>query len=143
MLWESVGEALVDIRTHKLRSFLSVLGVTIGVGSVIVMVSMIEGARNRVVREFELIGSNLIFVVYERSKAQEEGKEQEHFVAFRDEDISLIREHCPLVAHISPRDKFVYVPLPVAQQYLTGNRYIHAFLAKAVSPEKIEQAADG
>lgn len=238
MLWESIREALINIRTHKLRSFLSVLGVTIGVGSVIVMISIIEGARHRVVREFEQIGSNLIFVVYDRSKAQEEGKQQEYFVAFRPDDVNLIRRHCPSVSHVSPevrlpakayrmgeekniqlvgitheansvinfdlargrlltesdvlqwrrvciigwkvaeklfpnedplgkeirvqrlrltvigvltkmgrvlgeqRDDFVYVPLPVAQQYLMGNRYIFAILAKAESPEKIEQAAD-
>ncbi|MFN3420186.1 MAG: ABC transporter permease [Armatimonadota bacterium] len=86
MLWESIREALINIRTHKLRSFLSVLGVTIGVGSEIVMISIIEGARHRVVREFEQIGSNLIFVVYDRNKAQEEGKQQEYFVAFRSLD---------------------------------------------------------
>ncbi|MGQ9463016.1 MAG: ABC transporter permease [Candidatus Fervidibacter sp.] len=238
MLWESIREALMNIRSNKLRSFLSVLGVMIGVGSVIVMVSIIEGARHRVVREFELIGSNLIFVVYDRSKAQEESKRQEHFVAFRQEDVDVIRRRCPSVAFISPevrlpakayrmgeektiqlvgityeansvlnfdlargrlfsendvlqwrrvciigwkvaeklfpgedplgkeirihrlrlivigvltkmgrvlgeqRDDFVYVPLPVVQQYLTGNRYIHAILAKAESPEKIERAAD-
>ena len=94
MLWESIREALMNIRSHKLRSFLSVLGVTIGVGSVIVMVSIIEGARHRVVREFEQIGSNLIFVVYDRSKAQEEGKRQEYFVAFKFDDEAAIKRYC-------------------------------------------------
>lgn len=40
------------------------------------------------------------------------------------------------------RDDFVYAPLPVVQQYIIGNRNLAGILAKATSPEKIEQAAD-
>ena len=56
--------ALASLRANKLRSFLTMLGIIIGVGSVIVMVSLVEGARFQVIKEFEELGSNLIFAVY-------------------------------------------------------------------------------
>jgi hypothetical protein len=63
---------------------------TIGVGSVIVMMSIVEGTRHRGVREYEQIGLNLIFVIHDRSKAQGEGKQQEYFVAFKLDDLTTL-----------------------------------------------------
>jgi putative ABC transport system permease protein len=50
------------LRGHRLRSGLSVLGVTIGVASVIVLTSLGEGARIYVTGEFADMGTNLIMV---------------------------------------------------------------------------------
>ena len=47
---------------NKLRSFLTVLGVVIGVAAVIAMVSIGEGAKARVAKSFEQIGTNLLIV---------------------------------------------------------------------------------
>lgn len=51
------------LRGHRLRSGLSLLGVAIGVGSVILLTSLGEGARLYVTGEFASLGSNLIIVV--------------------------------------------------------------------------------
>jgi len=48
---------------NKLRSLLTMLGVTIGVAAVIAMVAIGEGARRRVEMTFEAMGSNLLIVV--------------------------------------------------------------------------------
>jgi putative ABC transport system permease protein len=48
---------------HRLRSGLSLLGVAIGVGSVILLTSLGEGARIFVTGEFASLGSNLIIVI--------------------------------------------------------------------------------
>ena len=42
-VWEGVGLALTQIRTEKLKSFFSLLGVIIGVMFLIVVVSVVEG----------------------------------------------------------------------------------------------------
>jgi ABC-type lipoprotein release transport system permease subunit len=47
---ESLWVALDTLRTHKLRSFLTMLGVIFGVMAVVVMVALIEGARASVMR---------------------------------------------------------------------------------------------
>jgi len=54
------GRALLR---NKLRSFLTALGVVIGVAAVIAMVSIGEGAKRRVERAFEAMGINLLIVV--------------------------------------------------------------------------------
>src|SRR6185503_18890536 len=47
---------------HRLRSILALLGVSIGVASVIVLTSLGEGARRYVVNEFAELGTNLLVV---------------------------------------------------------------------------------
>ena len=73
---ESLWVAIDTLRTHKLRSFLTMLGVIIGVMAVVVMVALIEGARASVVQEFEKLGSDVILVTFdpsERIRREERG----------------------------------------------------------------------
>jgi putative ABC transport system permease protein len=50
------------ITTNKVRSGLTILGIVIGIGSVIAMVAIGKGAQNSVEESIESIGSNLIMV---------------------------------------------------------------------------------
>lgn len=59
---ETILLALDSLRRNKLRSFLTVLGVVIGVATVIGMSSIISGLNNNVSAQIEELGSNLIFV---------------------------------------------------------------------------------
>ncbi len=54
------GRALLR---NKTRSFLTALGVVIGVGAVIAMVAIGEGAKRRVEQTFEAMGTNLLIVL--------------------------------------------------------------------------------
>ncbi|MCL6534956.1 MAG: ABC transporter permease [Armatimonadetes bacterium] len=65
---ESLWVAIDTLRTHKLRSFLTMLGVIFGVMAVVVMVALIEGARASVVQEFEKLGSDVILVTFDPSE---------------------------------------------------------------------------
>ncbi|MCJ7797895.1 MAG: ABC transporter permease, partial [Thermoleophilia bacterium] len=60
--FQSLRIALSCLAANKLRSVLTMLGVLIGVASVIVMVSIVEGARAQVVKEFEQMGSRLVII---------------------------------------------------------------------------------
>src|SRR5262245_65845028 len=51
------------IRGHRLRTFLSLLGVSIGVASVILLTSLGEGARLYITGEFASLGSNLLIII--------------------------------------------------------------------------------
>jgi putative ABC transport system permease protein len=51
------------LRGHRLRTFLSLLGVAIGVASVILLTSLGEGARLYVTGEFASLGSNLLIII--------------------------------------------------------------------------------
>jgi putative ABC transport system permease protein len=54
--------ALSSVRAHKLRSFLSTLGIAIGVGSVVLLTSIGEGTRQFMVDQFTQFGTNLIAI---------------------------------------------------------------------------------
>ncbi len=61
-LRDLVGYSGNALRGHRLRSGLSLLGVAIGVGSVILLTSLGEGARIYVVGEFVSMGNNLLLI---------------------------------------------------------------------------------
>ena len=55
-------EAFENIGANKLRSFLTVLGIVIGVGAVIAMLSIGRGAEASITSRIEAIGTNLVYV---------------------------------------------------------------------------------
>ncbi len=59
---EIIGVALGAIRANKLRSFLTALGIVIGVGAVITMVSLGNGAQKAVQEQIESLGTNLLSI---------------------------------------------------------------------------------
>ena len=60
--FESLGLALSSIKAHKLRSFLTLLGIIFGVATVIVVVSLIEGFNRYVDEKIADLGSNAFIV---------------------------------------------------------------------------------
>lgn len=62
LLWDTLLIALREIRRHILRSFLTVLGIVIGVASVITMVTLGNGATVQVTQQIKSMGSNLLMV---------------------------------------------------------------------------------
>ncbi len=63
MIFLIVKIALDSILIHKLRSFLTVLGIIIGVSSVIIMVAIGNGAKLEIEKQISSIGSNLIIIL--------------------------------------------------------------------------------
>jgi putative ABC transport system permease protein len=55
--------ALETLRTHKLRSFLTLLGVILSVSTLIVVVSMVQGANKYVAEKVANFGSNVFLVM--------------------------------------------------------------------------------
>lgn len=63
MIWETIKIALREIRRNAMRSSLTILGIVIGVASVIIMVTLGGGATAQVTNEISSLGSNLIQVM--------------------------------------------------------------------------------
>ena len=59
---DAVSAALRSLRANFMRSVLTALGIIIGVGAVIIMVSIGSGARQSVDKLIESVGANLIIV---------------------------------------------------------------------------------
>jgi len=62
MLWNTLLLSLREIRRNLLRSFLTILGVVIGVAAVITMVTLGHGATAAVAEQISSLGSNLLMV---------------------------------------------------------------------------------
>jgi putative ABC transport system permease protein len=62
MIWETVRLALLSIRRNVLRSFLTLLGIVIGVAAVIAMITIGSGTTEKVRADISKLGSNLLVV---------------------------------------------------------------------------------
>jgi putative ABC transport system permease protein len=61
-LWESVRIALTSLRANKLRTILTMLGIIIGVASVVALMAIGNGAQAAITSQITNIGSNLLTV---------------------------------------------------------------------------------
>jgi putative ABC transport system permease protein len=107
-LKEAILMALESIRANKFRAFLTILGVLIGVGAVIAMVSLIEGLNAAVAADIESLGSNVIFVskYAPNTDYHELTDEQRRRKPITIDDADVIRERCPDVAGVSPQNYY-------------------------------------
>ena len=62
LIWDLFKMAIRSLVTHKLRSFLTALGIIIGVASVISMISIGEGARRQTLNTISKFGTNIITI---------------------------------------------------------------------------------
>jgi putative ABC transport system permease protein len=60
--FDPFATAFSGVITHKLRSFLTMLGIVIGVGAVITLMSVGKGAEQQILSNIESLGSNLISI---------------------------------------------------------------------------------
>ena len=96
-----------SLLAHKLRTLLTMLGMIFGVGAVVAMLSITEGARQEMVRYIDLLGINNIVV--EANEAQDQGtlidvREVSPGLTFRDS--RAIAANTPNIAYISERKTF-------------------------------------
>jgi putative ABC transport system permease protein len=100
----SVGIALRGIVANKLRSFLTTLGIAIGVGSVIVLVAVGSGSAVASRRSLEALGSNLLSVRTGGFGFGSRGGTQSHSYSITDSDVAALQNtgNAPDVAEVVP-----------------------------------------
>ena len=99
MLLEAIKLALQSIRRNALRSFLTVLGIVIGVGAVIAMVTIGNGTTVKVSADLAKLGSNLLFVSpgqFGPGRASSDAK------AFNARDVEAMRSQLGSVRAVAP-----------------------------------------
>lgn len=62
MFWNALLLAMREIRRNVMRSFLTILGIVIGVAAVIIMVTLGGGATLQVTQQIASLGSNLLMI---------------------------------------------------------------------------------
>ena len=101
-LLESVAVALEALRTHKLRSFLTMLGVIIGVAAVIALVSVGQTARSSVAGEFTSLGPDLLWVLPGKAKEDSPFPTEEARLTLTASDALAIRREAASVTDVAP-----------------------------------------
>jgi len=104
MFLETLLLALREIRRNVLRSVLTVLGVVIGVAAVITMVTIGNGATERVTSDIASLGSNLLMV---RSGQRARGGARSGAEPLRMDDLAAIRAEVPGLAGVAPTASMV------------------------------------
>jgi len=100
-LTSAVGLALSTVREHKMRSFLTVLGVIIGTGTIIGVGSIIAGLDGAITNVLRSFGTNTA-VVFKFPFLSAVTDEEVRRKSLTYEDAVAIAERCPAVAHVSP-----------------------------------------
>ena len=101
-LLESFRVALEAVLANKGRSFLTMLGVTVGVAAVILLVSFGEGLRSDVGSELRGLGSNLIILHAGKEETRGGGgpgqRRMKPSKPIQLTDLRILKEHCPAIA---------------------------------------------
>jgi putative ABC transport system permease protein len=128
---ESLRSALASIRAHRLRSFLTSLGIVIGVASVITVVSLIQGLSKNVSDQFSGLGGNGL-TIKPRFEFKDAMRGKINYLRF--EDVEQLRLHLDEVSELSP----VFSP-GISEVRFTGTSAIAQVFATSASYQDVNQ----
>ncbi len=98
---ETVGMALSTLRSNRLRSLLTMLGIVIGNASVITLVGVGKGAQNLAEGQLSNLGANVLFVVPGNNDTRRQGIDFPKTLVL--EDANAIAEQVPSVKRVAPQ----------------------------------------
>jgi putative ABC transport system permease protein len=99
LLIESMRSALASIRAHRLRSFLTSLGIIIGVASVITVISLIQGLSKSVSDQFSGLGGNGL-TIQPHNEFKDVMRGKVNYLRF--EDVEQVRLRVDDISELSP-----------------------------------------
>jgi len=100
---ESALMAFDTVRANKLRAALTILGVSVGVVTVIFMASIIQGLNKAFADQIESLGSNTIFISkFQPSFGKPPGPDEIHRKDLTMDDAEALRREAPSIAGVSP-----------------------------------------
>jgi putative ABC transport system permease protein len=104
-LFEGLSVGISAIRMNKMRSLLTMLGIIIGVASVLAMISIGDGAKEIVLRDAQKLGGANQFTIYQnrykRVGSQWVRVRSNEYMKY--EDVLAIEAECPSVIAVTPR----------------------------------------
>jgi putative ABC transport system permease protein len=121
LIREALMQAFHSLRMNKLRSFLTILGIVIGVTTVIGMVSIIQGLNGAMITQLQSMGPHLI--QFQKEEPVHFGRPSQE-VRMRKplyyEDALAIRQLCPAIKAVSPEAYNFDVTLKYRNEETTG-----------------------
>ena len=118
MLWNTIWLALRSIRRNLLRSFLTILGIVIGVSAVITMVTLGRGATQAVQAQIASLGTNLLQI--RPGQRMGPGGGGSGAPAFREADLDAIATQIAGVAAVAPEARSSVTVVAGARNWSTS-----------------------
>lgn len=94
--------AIAAMVSHKLRSFLTMLGIIIGVAAVIALVAVGQGAQAQIINQFQSLGSNLLVVTTAQNFSFSRQGVRENARQLDNGDVDAIRGLATSVKYVAP-----------------------------------------
>jgi putative ABC transport system permease protein len=105
ILWNSFKMALGELRNNKLRTFLSLFGITIGIFCIIGVLATVDSLEQQVQNDIKTLGTNTIYVDKWQYGENEGGNypwwKYINRPAPRNEDVDLLRQKSFLAQHVA------------------------------------------
>ena len=118
---EITRQTLATFRTHKMRVFLTMFGITWGIASVILLVGLGRGFSVDQQKRMETLGKDLVIVWGGRTSAQVGGLAAGREITLTVDDARLIRDECYMVKNVSPELRRA---VPEVSQFNSSNREV-------------------
>jgi putative ABC transport system permease protein len=160
MLWESTLIALRALTINKLRTLLTMLGIIIGVGAVIALISIGNGFREQLDESFNSLGTNVLWIqsgrfnIFQPQSASSQSVRQRPPEPLTMADAAAIAEpvNVPNVVAVAPEYSVGGAAVIRGQNQLSSQisgvtpayetvRNARAVLGQFITPEQVERRA--
>ena len=96
-IWEYVKIALMNIKSNKGRSILTMLGIIIGISSVIMLISIGNSMKGKINQEMnDMAGGQVYLYVNQRDSDGD-------YLSFSEDDFEMLKEKIPHVIGVTPQ----------------------------------------
>jgi len=102
-IYQTIVLALSQIWANKTRSFLTSLGIIIGVASVSTVIAALDGLKTKVLTEFETFGANKIFIIHHHPPDEPYSKNPWEKIRLKPRELEAIAENCPSIRILTPQ----------------------------------------
>jgi putative ABC transport system permease protein len=121
-LLEILQQTLRDIWAHKLRSILTMFGISWGIASIIFMMAIGDGFKLGYRKMLSSMGTDIVILWGGRTVSQAGGQRAGHEVRFSYDDVLAIQRECYRVRDVTPE---LARDLPVRSQFNSGSFSTH------------------
>jgi len=99
---ENLRQAMDTLRSHKLRSALTVFGVVLGVSVIMLVAALITGFNQKIEEEIKQVGADTAFITkWDRSRNGPPALEERQRKPLTPEDAQALRDACPAVKSVT------------------------------------------
>ena len=125
-VWDSFKIALLALRTNLMRAVLTTLGIVIGVASVIILVSVGNGASREVDKQINSLGTNMLVVFPGSSRVMGRSTGAGSDIPLSESDMAAIRDKVPGVTAIAGQLNDAAAVVRGSSNWMTSVSGIHA-----------------